>query len=370
MILVNLKAGLANRLRTLLAFYQVALVRQQLPLKYVWTVDRMCNGGFKDLFELLPGTEEVSEEFYSKNCKKAWTHFWGQGTFHSIVRHYHAYGTANPNSEYKQQLEVRLYRQLCLRTELLAIITNLRRRFQLPSVIGLHVRRTDHLRFAQNFKAGPTSDDEFFHFIDKYPSSTKIYLATDNASTQEIFRHRYGQRIMVYQPIEADNDPNRPLSTKETGRAKHRRTTLDHAIIDLYLLASCRAFKGSRFSSFSELAQTLGHCARSHPDSPKIRPAQKQKTKQRSNVSTSASTSTPIPSPASVPDSQKAPIPATATTLPEPPIASSSDDNIIKPVTTLLIDMDENLPIYFPPHPDTVLSPAYQGSKYDNDYYV
>ena len=64
--------------------------------------------------------------------------------------------------------------------------------------LALHIRRTDH--YAAPLGAH-TTDDDFESFADRHPAHT-IYLATDNAATQQRFLKRYGKRLRLLGLIE------------------------------------------------------------------------------------------------------------------------------------------------------------------------
>eukprot|EP00466_Bigelowiella_natans_P002185 jgi/Bigna1/64992/fgenesh1_kg.93_\ len=72
-------------------------------------------------------------------------------------------------------------------------------------------------------------------------SRTKFYLATDSPETQWKFMEKYGEKITVYKKMEA--------------KRYYRATTLRHAVIDVYLLSLCKAFHGSKGSSYSHLVR-------------------------------------------------------------------------------------------------------------------
>ena len=71
----------------------------------------------------------------------------------------------------------------------------------------------------------------------------KIYIATDNKNTYDIFKQKYSNRIK----IEYHDVINNSLI----------QTKLEDAIIDIYLCASSEHFKGSGHSSFSDLINAL-----------------------------------------------------------------------------------------------------------------
>ena len=115
--------------------------------------------------------------------------------------------------------------------------------------ISVHIRRTDHIFIAKKNNCY-TDDVDFFTFIDKETETkrdteketnsktTNLYIATDNKDTFNIFKNKYKDLIK----IEYHN----------TNEYAHRHTTLQDAIIDLYMCVYSKKFKGSGWSSFTD----------------------------------------------------------------------------------------------------------------------
>jgi len=84
----------------------------------------------------------------------------------------------------------------------------------------------------------PNPLEAFWVLCDARPS-VPLFLACDDKETVEACRARYGKRIHVAKEI--------PSPTVDELRA----TDGDHAVLDLYCLALCKYFQGSRLSSFT-----------------------------------------------------------------------------------------------------------------------
>lgn len=82
-------------------------------------------------------------------------------------------------------------------------------------------------------------DQDYMNFINKYNSKMKIYIATDNRETQDIFRKKYGNRMFV------------KLMNKKDSEL--RQTSVQDAVVDIYVCAGARHFMGTPKSSFTEL---------------------------------------------------------------------------------------------------------------------
>ena len=108
----------------------------------------------------------------------------------------------------------------------------------------MHVRRTDHVSLARRNNAY-TDDSVFFSKANEAPESP-LFLACDNRNTQLQFLKKFGsERICFYGDID------------QTASRHCRQTSLEHAVIDLYLLAWCASIVPSGYSSFSEAAEIL-----------------------------------------------------------------------------------------------------------------
>jgi hypothetical protein len=83
-----------------------------------------------------------------------------------------------------------------------------------------------------------TDDQEFISFMNQY-KDLHIYLATDNLGTQTAFYDMYKDRIKSIEFIKPSNNL--------------RQTDLKQAVKDLFLCIKANEFKGSGYSSFTEL---------------------------------------------------------------------------------------------------------------------
>jgi hypothetical protein len=80
------------------------------------------------------------------------------------------------------------------------------------------------------------------NFIDQYNSNIKIYIATDNKETQDIFIKKYNNRIII-----------KKIKPSE----KLRQTSVQDAVVDIYMCAGATYFMGSYGSSFTDLINNL-----------------------------------------------------------------------------------------------------------------
>lgn len=236
MIAIRPRGGLCNRLRTMLGFYNLALLRGE-PLAVCWEVDEACNGAFQDCFEPVSNTVFVSrgrfDSFMAGGDDISET-FVGQDDAKCVLL--------------KRGLPSDLavsYRQCFVPVVTLAVVINhLAQSYDLARGLGIHVRRTDHVAVADDrVIGGHTKDTEFTAFLNAHGGY--IYLATDNRATQESYIERYEGRVVF----------NAALSTE--GKSLQRCSTLEDATVDLFVLSRCGRFMGSRYSSFSDTVRFL-----------------------------------------------------------------------------------------------------------------
>lgn len=107
------------------------------------------------------------------------------------------------------------------------------------NTIGIHIRRTDHLR---SINHSPT--EAFAACIIKEIESdptVNFFLTTDSNKEERFFKRIFGSRIITY-----DKEFNR---NSEKG--------IQDALVDLYCLANTKKIIGSYYSSFSEMAAQI-----------------------------------------------------------------------------------------------------------------
>jgi len=107
----------------------------------------------------------------------------------------------------------------------------------LKSFVGVHIRRTDHIKCRIK---SPLSF--FIETMSKEPSDTKFYLATDCENTKNMILELFKDRVTKSEIV-------------------LKRTSIDGvkgATIDFLNLSNCSKIIGTRYSSFSEMAGLYG----------------------------------------------------------------------------------------------------------------
>jgi hypothetical protein len=134
----------------------------------------------------------------------------------------------------------------------------------------MHIRLTDlSTHLARTKKA--INVQAYHDFVDSRPKDEAVFLLTDNPVTQQAFLDKYGpQKILVYSPIAAQQSSYDPLGVVKTGGKysnaslsassggnglpeDHRYTSLEHTLIDVLIASHAQTFKGSMYSSLTDL---------------------------------------------------------------------------------------------------------------------
>jgi hypothetical protein len=208
-MIIKPRGGLCNRLRVIFSYYEYAISINK-PLIVLWIKSSDCNGYFLDYFEPIPNVTfltTMTNDIYYEGCSK--------------------HPTFLPN-------------YTCLKLSHFMKELILSKKQIIDEYISVHVRRTDHTDLAIK-KNKYTKDADFFSFLDKYEKN--IYIATDNEETYTMFKQKYNNQIKL------DYHKNNTNSL--------RHTSLQDAIIDIYMCVLSEHFMGSGHSSFSDLIKEL-----------------------------------------------------------------------------------------------------------------
>ena len=213
-IVIKPTGGLCNKLRVLFSCYKMA-TQHNKKLIVIWNIDESCPGLFLDYFKPLPNVI-----FQKTNKNNLYINYNGCS------------GCRNYSPDYNK-LELTSYMKK---------IIDERKRILQNNYIAVHIRRTDHIELAKRNNSF-TDDNQFIEFIDNNISNKKLYISTDNPTTYNKFKQKYKQQVKF--DFHNNNDNN------------VRKTSLKDAIIDIYMCKYANKFKGSGYSSFSDLIKIL-----------------------------------------------------------------------------------------------------------------
>jgi hypothetical protein len=120
-----------------------------------------------------------------------------------------------------------------------------------PHTVGVHVRRGDAWNsYYRASKRMRSTDAAFMAYMDAElvaEPHTNFFLATDCAATEERFRERYGEALMVnHDKRFVPSIPNQPKDNQRD------------AVVDMFALARTQKILGNSSSSFSQVAAEIG----------------------------------------------------------------------------------------------------------------
>jgi hypothetical protein len=213
MITIHPIGGLCNYLRVLFSYYEYATSINS-ELNVIWIKTKACPGYFLDYFEPIPNVN-----FIENNENPVKIDYHGQDWLRNFPPKY-------------DKLKLKPYLEKIVFDKLDILNKN---------YISVHIRRTDHIRLSQQHNAY-TDDGEFIHFIDKYDNKN-IYIATDNEITYNKFKEKYPNQIK--------------FDYHKTNENCLRHTSLQDAIVDIYMCVYSDDFMGSGWSSFSGVIKNL-----------------------------------------------------------------------------------------------------------------
>lgn len=225
-IVVLLRHGLANRLRTIVGYLYVA-ERLGKRIQFHWDInDKECNGSWEDIFEplsIITSRSPLPRDSYD---------FVGQNTVDRIIKNYFPNDNrATYSSPWIREIEIEYYSRFRIRPE---IITRVNEIVPKESFAAVHIRRTDHTILAK--EAGKyTSFEKFDEFLSSYKLA---YLATDSRDVQK----KYPLLLR-----------NREISKEAASML--RQTSLQDAMVDILVCARADNFMGSGYSSFTHLVK-------------------------------------------------------------------------------------------------------------------
>ena len=260
-LMVRATYGMGNQLRVLLSYRAVAQ-QQGRALVMQWSPHAACPGRFAELFEPIDGCIVVDSLAELGDCRAEWRRL-AQASEGAIG----ATAYTQPTIEGTEQ-ETEMWHVLRPRPAVQAAVEE-RLKALGDRFVACHVRRTDHKLGGASHEGERTTDDDFNRFVEAH-GALPIFLATDNAPTQQRFDAWYGERVrglkritheVAIQPHEfPSGDAGGGVhSTDEAFRCRdvHRHTPLFDAVVELFTCVHATTFKGCFYSSFSDAIMRL-----------------------------------------------------------------------------------------------------------------
>jgi hypothetical protein len=196
------------------------------PIYVFWRISNFCNGHFNDIFTPVPN-------IILTNVLPCHT----ISSKYNIITYY----TTHDVDSYAS--DTSLYNML-EPTDVIQQRINHIKNVLGNNYVAIHVRRTDHTELAKN-NNNFTQDQAFVDFLKNYKNKN-IYIATDNINSQKFFYNIFKKQIKFVKWIN-----NKNLKYNK------RKTTLEDAVVDMFVCAGASHFMGSGYSSMTEIINKL-----------------------------------------------------------------------------------------------------------------
>ena len=273
-IIAGSDGGLSNRLRVLVAYMHISKVLYNAELLFIWDVNAACPGHFLEIFRPLQGVTFIgnfSVEALRPAAKASFPisrdHFeYIMMTFDIPKNRYgfiswwdiqtNGYGKLHPVPYIQKRANDFIIKE------------------NICNASSMHLRQTDMYKILKPKRRA--SVESFDRFVDSRPSEEKIYLMTDNPESQRRFIDKFGaKKILVYAEmgnmvgnvsISHDSEGQIYSQIREGSNVsipeEFRYSTLEHLLVDIIIASHAHVFKGTPFSSASDLVNIY---RRAHP---------------------------------------------------------------------------------------------------------
>lgn len=305
-IIAESNYGLGNRLRVLAAYMYVAEYKfSGAHLVFIWEINEPCPGHFLSVFQPIPHlmfATNASRYVLDKNAKINYEN--SAAVFPWIMKMNeiprNRRGLPNWN-----EIEYNMYSRYIPTKEIMYKALEYIEKHNICNASAMHIRETDLKAEAYQGKKR-FSLTPYVKFIHSRPITEKVFLLSDNPATQSFFIREFGpEKILIYSSMENDIINHLPLridnyhkdvapyltkmkhkigpvnesslnhealpdhldisgnsSANSTLAKDHRYVTLENTVVEVIIAAHAKVFKGSPYSSFSELIMLLGKIGR------------------------------------------------------------------------------------------------------------
>jgi hypothetical protein len=233
--------GFGNQLRLLLVANHLVKEKILHIAMQDWVVNNHNIVNFDNFFNPLPNV--LMKKIQDKNVMLT------NSSYTSLLKR----SRLEKRYSVKKSLQLS-FSDLSLKDTYLNIINNYIYKFNIPNAIGVHIRtgcKTALLNENPD-REKPIPQDMLIEILKN--TDDYIYLATDNAETQDKFLNIFKDRILFFEKLTEGNEKFEGKYTEE----KVKRFTSDLSVIaDFYILQKCKLFLGSNESTFSLMIHYL-----------------------------------------------------------------------------------------------------------------
>lgn len=212
-------SGLCNRLRLIAAYKHLSDIKNK-QIEFFWVKSPQCNGLFEDLFQPIPNINFTELKYGTRVRPKQ---------------------TATKLDLFPHDEKIKNKNHLIFKpvNSIMNEVKETQKRIG-DDYISCHIRRTDIITIQKKYNIEPPSDQYFIDFIESHPDK-KVFLATDNRTTQEKFIKMFPKRLVYACVIQGDGSKRHPKRT----------TSIQDAVKDLFVCIGSTHFTGTTCSSYS-----------------------------------------------------------------------------------------------------------------------
>lgn len=247
-VIAGSDGGLANRLRALVAYMHIASVVYKAELLFIWDVNDACPGHFLQTFHPIPGVNFIT------NSSRETIGALAKANIPTTRAHFEyimmEYDIPKRRYGYISWWEIQTINYGKIRP--LPSVLNKANEFIIKHNMcngsAMHLRQTDLHKILPPKKR--MSMQSFHWFVSSRPETESIFLMTDNPEAQRNFLETYPKDKVVV--VEVIPTPVNTTSATELPE-EFRFTSFEHMVLDVIIAAHAHTFKGSPFSSASDL---------------------------------------------------------------------------------------------------------------------
>lgn len=213
---------------------------EQRDIEFHWVKSIQCRAGYHELFNPIDGVDFIIRK-HGKNPKRTRPE-------NSIISLNHIWGRngATCNKDHVVPVSIEEYQKYLLDivpvNDVQENISRIRNELN-DDYHACHIRRTDIETIQKKYSIDPPSDKMFMDFIGS--SEKKVFLATDNEKTQDLFKYMLGDKVVTFSSIKGNGSRRWPKRT----------TSIQSAVVDIFCCIHSQNFMGTPCSSFSSLIQ-------------------------------------------------------------------------------------------------------------------
>lgn len=270
-IIAESDGGLSNRLRVMASYMHIAEAKfEGAHLVFVWDKNEACPGHFLSIFEPIPNLVFATNSSRYVLDKHAKIVFENSYAVMSWIFQMNGIPKNRGGFPSWKQIEHTQYSKYKPTREVMTKVKSFVDKHDICNASAMHLRLTDLDKIMGERKR--LNIHSYFQFVESRPKEEPVYVLTDNPETQALLLSKYGpEKILFYEKI-APLEKQQKLYISSTNSSadilrdatdtlpsEHRFTNLEHTLIDVLIAAHAKEFKGSGYSSLTELVNMFDY---------------------------------------------------------------------------------------------------------------